>query len=230
LGWLTQTSGTGVFIMKSSGEIGRRMLYKTGELIFSEGQSGREMYIVESGSVRIFLTAKNREMTLAILKRGDFFGEMALLEDLPRSAGATALEELCLIAIEKEDFKYLIREHPEIAMKVLSRFSRRLRDADSLINLLLLGEHTGLVIADLLKRIMFQNGSDYLNRNECNISVTFEDISRETGIDINHVRQIMRELEKYGLAYQTDDGIVVRRYEKLKTYQEYFNWRQSGEF
>ncbi len=216
--------------MKSSGEIGRRMLYKPGELIFSEGQSGRDMYVVESGRVRIFLTAEDRELTLAVLQRGDFFGEMALLEDLPRSAGATALEDVCLIAIEKDDFKCLIQEHPEIAMKVLSRFSRRLRDADNLINLLLLGQNTGLVIADLVKRVMFHNVSNHSESKEILLPVTIDDISRETAIGIKQIQQIIQELEKKDLAIQTPEGIIVKRHRKLKAYQEYFNWRQSDEY
>jgi CRP/FNR family transcriptional regulator, cyclic AMP receptor protein len=216
--------------VKTSGGIGRRMLYRAGERIFSEGQTGKEMYVVESGKIRIFLTTQNRELTLAILKRGDFFGEMALLEDLPRSAGASAMEETRLIAIGKDDFKFLIREHPEIAMKVLGRFSGRLRDADSLINLLLLGENTGLVIGELVKLVIFHHGTEKHLPKECLVPVTLMELSEMTGLELDHIEQILQELSKIGLASKAPDGIIVRRHTKLKSYLDYFNWRQRSVF
>ncbi|HPQ40833.1 MAG TPA: cyclic nucleotide-binding domain-containing protein, partial [bacterium] len=157
---------------KISGGIGRRLLYKKGERIFSEGQPGKEMYVVESGRIKIFLTAQDRELTLAVLQKGDFFGEMALLEDLPRSASAAAIDTTRLIAIGKGDFKFLIQEHPEIAMKVLGRFSTRLRDADNLINLLLLGDMTGCVIHEIVKQVLMQFGSEDNIPKECSIPLT----------------------------------------------------------
>ena len=215
---------------KTSMGIGRRMIYKAGERIFSEGQLGKEMYVVESGRIRIFLTSQNRELTLAVLMRGDFFGEMALLEDLPRSASASAIEETRLIAIEKEDFKYLIREHPEIAMKVLGRFSGRLRDADSLINLLLLGENTGLIISELVKLVLFNHGTHQQLPKECLIPVTLNDLKGMTGLDHDQIELIMQELSKIGLASVSSEGIIVRRHAKLKSYLDYFSWRQRGAF
>ncbi|MGB3975417.1 MAG: Crp/Fnr family transcriptional regulator [bacterium] len=215
---------------KTSMGIGRRMIYRAGERIFSEGQLGKEMYVVESGKIRIFLTSQNRELTLAVLMRGDFFGEMALLEDLPRSASASAMIETRLIAIGKEDFKYLIREHPEIAMKVLGRFSSRLRDADSLINLLLLGENTGLVISELVKLVLFHHGADQHLPKECLVPVSLNDLMELTGLGIDQIETIMQELSKIGLATVSPDGIIVRRHARLKSYLDYFNWRQRSAF
>lgn len=215
---------------KTSMGIGRRMIYRAGERIFSEGQLGKEMYVVESGKIRIFLTSQNRELTLAVLMRGDFFGEMALLEDLPRSASASAMIETRLIAIGKEDFKYLIREHPEIAMKVLGRFSSRLRDADSLINLLLLGENTGLVISELVKLVLFHHGADQHLPKECLVPVSLNDLMELTGLGIDQIETIMQELSKIGLATVSPDGIIVRRHARLKSYLDYFNWCQRSAF
>ena len=215
---------------KMSMSIGRRMIYKAGERIFSEGQLGKEMYVVESGKIRIFLTSQNHELTLSVLMRGDFFGEMALLEDLPRSASASAIQETLLIAIGKEDFKYLISEHPEIAMKVLGRFSGRLRDADSLINLLLLGENTGLVISELVKLVIFHHGSDQHLPKECMVPVTLKDLAEMTRLDHLQIETIMQELSKIRLASVCSDGIIVRRHARLKSYLDYFNWRQRSAF
>lgn len=215
---------------KISGGIGRRLLYKQGERIFSEGQPGKEMYVVESGRIKIFLTAQDRELTLAILKKGDFFGEMALLEDLPRSASAAAVETTRLIAIGKGDFKFLIQEHPEIAMKVLGRFSTRLRDADNLINLLLLGDVTGCVIHELVKQVVVIYGSEDNIPKECVIPLSMQQLSESTGLDIEPIEQVMSELKRSGLASVEDDGIVLRKHRKLKSYLDYFNWRERGQY
>ncbi|MBN1879449.1 Crp/Fnr family transcriptional regulator [bacterium] len=211
---------------KVSSGIGRRMLYRGGERIFSEGQPGREMYVVESGRIRIFLTTHDRELTLAILKRGDFFGEMALLEDLPRSASAAAAEETRLIAIAKDDFKFLIQEHPEIAMKVLGRFSGRLRDADNLITLLMLGDSAAQVISEIMKQVVTQTETDRHLPKEIVIPETIQNLAQTTGLDIDQISLIMRELDRIGIVTDTDEGIVVRKHRKLKTYLDYINWRE----
>jgi len=208
--------------------IGRRMIYRPNEIIFSEGQQGKEMYVVESGRVKIFLTTQTCELTLSIMKKGDFFGEMALLEDLPRSASAAAVENSHLIAIGKTDFKYLIKEHPEIAMKVLGRFCGRLRDADNLINLLLLGDVTGYIINHLVELALKQHGSQENIPKECFLSISLKDISASTNIDYSKVKHVMQELEKIGLASELEKGIIIRKHKKLKTYLEYFNWRERS--
>lgn len=210
--------------------IGRRMLYRENERIFSEGQTGREMYVVESGKIKIFLTTKSHELTLAVLKRGDFFGEMALLEDLPRSASAAAVESTRLIAIAKDDFKFLIQEHPEIAMKVLGRFSGRLRDADNLINLLLLGDITGHVINQLVKHALSLYGVEDKIPKECLLPISINDLSQETGLPVEDTKQVISELSRIGLASISENGIIVRKHRKMKSYLDYFNWRERGQY
>lgn len=214
---------------KVTSGIGRRMLYRRGDRIFSEGQPGREMYVVESGKIRIFLTTQERELTLAILKIGDFFGEMALLEDLPRSASAAAMEETRLIAIGKEDFKFLIQEHPEIAMKVLGRFSGRLRDADNLINLLMLGETAGKVIGELMKEAMNLPDYDKATTRESLIPITLKSLAKQAGLSLSEVSQIMSELVRIGFAADSPDGIILRRHNKLRTFLDYINWRERSQ-
>ncbi|MBN1297158.1 Crp/Fnr family transcriptional regulator [bacterium] len=214
---------------KVSGGIGRRLLYRKGDRIFSEGQTGKEMYVVESGKIKIFLTAQERELTLAVLQKGDFFGEMALLEDLPRSASAAAIETTRLIAIGKDDFKFLIQEHPEIAMKVLARFSNRLRDADNLINLLLMGNIAGRLVHQLHDLAVRQYGSEDKIPRDCILPDPETYLAQQSHLPAEQVELVLLELQRVGIVMKTDEGVIVRKFMKLKSFMDYFNLMEKNQ-
>ena len=110
------------------GEYGQVRTYVDGEVIFSEGDPGREMYVVREGKVRIFGSSQDRETTLCILRKSDFFGEMSLLTGRPRSATAAAVGDVELLSIEKAQFDHLVEE-PLVRM-MLERMSERIWDVD----------------------------------------------------------------------------------------------------
>jgi CRP-like cAMP-binding protein len=102
--------------------------YKKGTVLFNEGDEGEEMYIIQSGKVAIKKKVPHGETTLAVLEKGDFFGEMAILERMPRSAGAEVLEDGDLIVIGGDLFGDMIKSNPEIAVRMLRKYSLRLRE------------------------------------------------------------------------------------------------------
>jgi CRP-like cAMP-binding protein len=104
-----------------------------GEFVFREGDLGTEMYILQEGQVAILKELEGKEQQLAVLEKGDFFGEMSLLEDLPRTASARALEECKLIRINGSTFDQMLRTKPEIAVRIMRKLSRRLRQTDLLL-------------------------------------------------------------------------------------------------
>jgi CRP-like cAMP-binding protein len=101
-----------------------------GDLIFAEGDLGNEMYILHSGKVRIFKNIDGFDQTLTVLEKGDFFGEMSILEGLPRSASAEAEEDCELIKINSANFVAMIRSNVEIAIRIMRKLSLRLREAN----------------------------------------------------------------------------------------------------
>ncbi len=110
-------------------------VFRKGETIFPEDSIGNSMMIIVSGEVRISqLSPGNTEETLVVLKKGDFFGEMALLEEMPRSASAIANTDIFILEISRERFVGMIEKDPESGIKVLLTLSRklssRLREAD----------------------------------------------------------------------------------------------------
>ena len=107
---------------------------KSGEVLFRAGHEGDAMYIIEEGKVRIFVRAKDgHEVTLTELQRGDFFGEMALLEGKPRSADARVAEDARLAVLSREHFLSFTRSNPNVALEMLTALANRLRQTDELL-------------------------------------------------------------------------------------------------
>lgn len=112
--------------------------YKTvevqeGDWVFEEGTLGTEMYIVQEGQVEVLGRVGEEERQLSVLDKGDFFGEMALLEGLPRAAGVRALTAVKLLEIDGATFGQMLRENPEVAVRMMRKLSRRLRETDALL-------------------------------------------------------------------------------------------------
>jgi hypothetical protein len=104
-----------------------------GEYLFREGEIGTEMYILQDGQVEILKTLGGEDKQLAVLEKGDFFGEMSLLEDLPRTASARTLVPCKVLKINGTTFDQMLRSNPEIAVRMMRKLSRRLRETDRLL-------------------------------------------------------------------------------------------------
>src|SRR5512134_1845724 len=113
--------------------------FPEGHVLFREGDHGEDMYIVQSGRVAIKKRVKDGETVLAVLEKGDFFGEMAMLERLPRSASAEMQEAGDLIVISGDMFGDMIKSNPEIAVRMLRKQSIRLRDTNRQVEHLMAG-------------------------------------------------------------------------------------------
>src|SRR3954468_15895096 len=111
--------------------------HAAGTVLFREGDRGKIMYVIRTGKVSIWRRISETDVTLATLGPGEFFGEMALLEGLPRSAGATVVEDALLIEVEQAAFETLVRKNGEIAVRLMRRLSSRLREADRQIQALM---------------------------------------------------------------------------------------------
>ena len=100
--------------------------YPKDTMIFAEGESGPELYIIQKGSIRITKIVNNNEVLLALLKSGDIFGEMALLENKPRSASAIAHEDSILMAVNRANFKGMVVEQPKVISRLTSSLAERI--------------------------------------------------------------------------------------------------------
>jgi CRP-like cAMP-binding protein len=107
--------------------------YKDGDIIFKENSVGREMYIILTGKAEVIKEKGDVETTLATLEEGDFFGEMSLFDNNPRSATVKALGDVKLLEINQKNFLKKISRDPSLAFRMLEKMSQRIRITDEKI-------------------------------------------------------------------------------------------------
>lgn len=116
--------------LKRLADVVQEKAVKAGELIFAESDLGEEIYLVHRGAVEIFQSLVGRELDIGLVREGGYFGEMAIIDELPRSASARAREDSVLLVLAKHDFRMAVQDYPDIALEVMKELSRRLRSAD----------------------------------------------------------------------------------------------------
>jgi CRP/FNR family cyclic AMP-dependent transcriptional regulator len=108
-----------------------------GEILFEAGSVGNEMYIIESGRIKVYRVSDEDEITFAEFGPGDAFGEMTLIDEYPRSASAMALEDCALLSLTRADFTKMLDRDPAVGVKLLLAvaevFSKRMRKTDKLL-------------------------------------------------------------------------------------------------
>ena len=116
------------------GALGRRR-YDAGEMIFAQGDRGSAMYIVESGDVNIHLPGEeSRRISLKDIARGEYFGELALFDDKPRSASALATTPAVLLELQRDTLENYLERRPRAAMAILRTMSERLRETNTMLS------------------------------------------------------------------------------------------------
>src|SRR2546423_13870516 len=125
--------------------------FPKGHILFREGEPGREMFVVQSGKVNITKKVRETEKILATLGAGEFLGEMAILNNKPRSAGAVMSEDGKLLVIDPKTFEAMIRGNVEIAVRLIKKLSDRLQEADEQIENLLLRDPNSRGVHHLLQ-------------------------------------------------------------------------------
>jgi len=104
--------------------------FRSGDKVFDEGDTGATMFIVQSGAVRLFRDIEEQRRDLGVMEKGDFFGEMSILEGLPRTHTAEAVDDAELIEINSATFDKMIKGNIEIAIRMLRKLSIRLRESE----------------------------------------------------------------------------------------------------
>lgn len=115
--------------MKSEARFEHEMIqsFENDEVIFEEGETGRDLYIVQQGYVRVTKNTVNEKIEIAQFSKGDFFGDMSLLQSLPRYATATAIGPTKLLILKPAGFLLKIRRDPTFAFEMLQQMSLRVK-------------------------------------------------------------------------------------------------------
>ena len=123
--------------MDSRGTSGRILYYEDGEVIFKENSVSTDMYIIESGKVEISQRVSDRRTIMAVLGKGDFLGEMAMLTDVPRILTAMSVGRTTLMAFCMEEILYNMQSDLQFAVNLLQALTNRLRNTNSLLGSLI---------------------------------------------------------------------------------------------
>ncbi len=138
--------------------LARERSHSKGSVILSQGDPGDALFLIRTGQVKVTVIAEDgREVILSVLGPGSVFGEMALLDDEPRSAHVIAMTDTTLLQLRREDFRARLRTSPELSVALLRELSRRLRRADDTIASLMLLDVNGRV-AHLLIELAREEG------------------------------------------------------------------------
>src|SRR5437879_7455445 len=145
-------------------EISREPTYPRNSVIRFEDGPGDALYVVAEGQVEVVLIGEDgREVILSVLGEGEFFGEMALIDDEPRSAHVIAMEDSTLLVLRREDFQGILKQTPASALALLRELARRLRRGDEEVGRLGLHDVNGRV-AQLLLDLADEAGSNRITR------------------------------------------------------------------
>ena len=125
---------------------------RDGTIIFREGDVGNKMFIIQDGLVRINKTIDGREHKLAELGKGEFFGEMAIVSNTPRSATAVTVGTVQVLAFDRAGFEAMIGKNTKIAMSVIDKLSKRLQNANSQIQTLVRRNRRSMIALNLYNR------------------------------------------------------------------------------
>ena len=192
-------------------EVARERSYPKNSVILFEDDPGDALYVVVGGQVKVVLIGEDgKEVILSVLKDGDFFGEMALIDDEPRSAHVIAMEDTDLLVLRREDFQRCLEGQPRMALSLLRALSGRLRKADEKIGDLVLLDVGGR-IARLLLELAKEGDGETISRN-----VTHSTIAQMIGSSRETVSRTFRNLADSGLIEVSQQAIVIRDREGLK--------------
>ncbi len=155
--------------------------FNPGQVIFHLGDPGGLLYLISKGKVKIsHTTAEGQEVVLAILGPGDFFGELALLDDSPRSATAVALEVTETLTLHREEFMRYLSDNPEFALHVLKTLARHIRRLNTQLADIFFLDLPGR-LARVLINLADQYGQKTQNGTVIGLSLTQTDLAEMTG-------------------------------------------------
>ena len=190
-----------------------------GTVLFQEGDRGEEMYILQSGRVKISKRIRGVEKTLATLEKGEFFGEMAILNDKPRSATAETIDECSMLVIDRKTFDALIRGNVEIAVRFIKRLADRLRETNEQMEALMIKDNTSRLVSILAKQVREQKkaGLHY---------ISLDDLSGSAGIESAQVRTILEKLAGARIIDLEEDRVQISNEDQVEKLLRYLEMRE----
>jgi CRP/FNR family transcriptional regulator, cyclic AMP receptor protein len=189
-----------------------------GEVIFREGDAGDTCYVIQDGCVRVTRNhSDGRTITLAELRSGDLFGELAMFDSEQRSATVEAAEETTAVALLAGDLRRLLLRHPDISIKLLSAFAERLKEANERIS-----RQSFQTVASRVAGVLLAHteelASDGVPAQDVLIRSTRAEIAQLAGSSRESVSRFLATLERAGLVKCGRGKVVIHDPAALRRY------------
>ncbi|MEI7557172.1 Crp/Fnr family transcriptional regulator [Candidatus Chlorohelix sp.] len=183
----------------------KRRVYKHGETIYHKDDAGSTMYVIVDGTVKVSVPSESgAEMILAILCKGDFFGELSLFDGKPRSATVTSVGPADVLTIYRDDFIDFLKKHPMVAVNVIATLSQRIRLTDALVEDVVFLD----IPARLAKKLLELSNSYGKQKSDGSIEIEL----RLTQQDIANMLGTTREsVNRQLVAFQERNYIAIDR-------------------
>jgi CRP/FNR family transcriptional regulator, cyclic AMP receptor protein len=197
--------------------------YPTGTVLFREGEPGKEMYVIQTGRVQLTRNVRGREVHLATLPPGEFFGEMSIINRTPRSATATALEESALLVLDARTFEAMIRGNTEIAVRMIKKLTARVAQANSQVE--------ALLVQDLNHRIVHQLRALADERGQqdgpgVRVDISVEELADLVAAPPREVQAGLERLEKAMLVTKSPGTIAIAEVGRLGEFLEFLDMKE----
>ena len=196
--------------------VARRRIFRSGEVIFHRDDPGQVLYVIKEGKVKISLISpEGQEISLVVFGKGECFGEFALLDGLPRSADAVALERVECYTLQRSDFHKTIMKNPKIAIQVMEVLSRRLRTTDQMVENLIFLDVYGRVAKKLLE-LADSHGSKVDNGIRIEVRLTQQELASMVGASRESVNKVMGYFTDKNFISTDKHRITLHRIADLK--------------
>lgn len=187
--------------------VAKKRVFRSGEVIFHRDDPGQVLYIIKEGKVKICLISPDgQEISLVVFGKGEYFGEFALLDGLPRSADAIALEKVESYTLQRSDFHNVIMKHPRIAIQIMEILCERLRRTDQQVEDLIVLDVYGRVAKKLLE-LAETHGTKQEDGILINVRLTQQELAAMVGASRESVNKV--------LGYFTDKQYITKDKHKI---------------
>ncbi|MDP2300838.1 MAG: Crp/Fnr family transcriptional regulator [Ignavibacteria bacterium] len=197
-------------------QLGKLLSFPTESLILMEHETGSALFVIAKGSVKVSRVSEDgREVILTILQESDFFGEMAILDGLNRSANVTAMEEVEIFMIQRTDFLDLLYNHPEVSIALLQELTKRLRAADMKIKSLSLKDAEGKV-ATVILQLADDIGRIRQGKVEIERLPLQNDLANMAGTSRETISRTLHSFAKRGYIELEGTRLIIPNYEAFR--------------
>lgn len=185
--------------------------YPKGSMVIREGEEAVSLYVISSGAVKVFMdNEEGKEIILNMLGPGEHFGELALIDERPRSASVMTTEASRFMVITKQQFREILAQNPDLAISIIRQLSARVRLLSDNVKSLALLDVYGRLAKTLLNMAVEKDGKLVIEKK-----LTQQDIANHIGASREMVARILKDLETGGYITVTKKQILIN--EKLPT-------------